>query len=154
MTDIDPAVTEEFTDAVGLSALKAAGGRSAAVPRSHGSAAAVAPSPAAPSGPSWPPPATPEPFKQMVRQLDFLTCELTAMTTGIPMERESDTYMDEVADSLWPIAHLYGAGAERPTKGVLWMYAIATLGGFAILKYARYKSVRDGQPVSGPKLAE
>lgn len=93
----------------------------------------------------------------MVRQLDFLTCQLTEMSTGVPVPREEDRYMDEVADSIWPLAHLYGAGAERPTRGVLWMYAIATLGGFAILKYARYKAVRDGQPpatTTGPSLVE
>lgn len=151
-TDAAAAVTEDFTDAVGLSALKAAGARStASAPRSHGSAGAPAAPPPAVSSPAWPPPPTPDLFKQMVRHLDLLTCELTQMSTGVAMQREEDKYMDEVADQMWPLAHMYGAGAEKPTKGILIMYAVATILSFAALKYARFKTARDSTP-AGPRI--
>lgn len=152
MPDIEPAVTDEFADALGLSALKAAGTRSAASPpRSHGNASTPAASP--PAASLWPPPPTPDLFKQMVRHLDHLTCELTQLSTGVMMPREEDKYMDEVADQIWPLAHVYGAGAEKPTKGVLMMYAVAALLSFVTLKYSRFKTVKQGGPVT-PTLVQ
>lgn len=139
------AVTPEFTDAVGISALKAAGKRStSSVPRSHGNAGA--PDAPLPAASAWPPPPTPELFKQLVRHLDHLTCELTQMSTGVVVPREEEKYMDEVADQLWPLAHVYGAGAEKPTKGVLMMYAIAAVLSFATMKYSRFKIAKSGPP--------
>jgi hypothetical protein len=82
----------------------------------------------------------------MVRQVDFLTNQMIEMSTGVTLQREPDQYMDEVADSVWPVAFVYGAGAERPTKGVLIMYAIASLCGFALLKYSRLKAARTQPP--------
>lgn len=144
MPDPQPAVTDEFTDAVGLSQLKAAGGRSTSTARPHGDAAGKVPAPAAPVSPAWPPPPTPDLFKQLVRHLDFMTCQITEMTTGVAVDREPDKYMDEVADQLWPLAHVYGAGADKPTKGVLIMYAVVALAGFATAKYTRWKMRKDG----------
>jgi len=73
------------------------------------------------------------------------------MSTGVAMQREEDKYMDEVADQMWPLAHMYGAGAEKPTKGILIMYAVATILSFAALKYARFKTARDSTP-AGPRI--
>lgn len=69
------------------------------------------------------------------------------------MPREEDKYMDEVADQIWPLAHVYGAGAEKPTKGVLMMYAVAALLSFVTLKYSRFKTVKQGGPVT-PTLVQ
>lgn len=75
------------------------------------------------------------------------------MSTGVVVPREEEKYMDEVADQLWPLAHVYGAGAEKPTKGVLMMYAIAAVLSFATLKYSRFKSAKNGPPPS-PTLVQ
>lgn len=152
--DNEAAVTADFTDAVGLSALKAAGGRAApSAPRSHGNAGSpAAPPPAASSLAAWPPPPTPDLFKQLVRHLDMLTCEITEMTSGVKMPREEEKYMDEVADQIWPLAHVYGAGADKPTRGVLITYALVALLGFASLKYGRFKTIKDGP--RSPTLVE
>lgn len=151
MPDND-AVTSEFADAVGLSGIKAAGGRSAtSAGRSHGSAGAAASPPAADN---WPPPPTPEPFKIAIRQLDFVTRKVIEMTTRVELDPPSGQtesgkpYIDECADQLWPIAYMYGAGSEKPTKGVLWTYAITTVLGYAIILYTQWKAKVDARQVN------
>lgn len=140
-----PAVMPDFADATGLDALLAAGGSSAApAARSHGDAGAVASAPAVPA--SWPPPPTPEPFKQLAQQLDTISSTLTTLLTGVTVEAEAPEFMNQVADAWWPLAHVYGAGAERPSKGVLWLYAIASLGGLIVVKVARWRKAKSEMP--------
>jgi hypothetical protein len=158
MPDND-AVTSEFADAVGLSGLKStAGGRAATgAGARHGSAGTAAPPPAVSN---WPPPPTPEPFKIAIRQLDFVCRKLVEMTTKIELDAPSgDTesgkpYIDECADQLWPVAYVYGAGSDKPTKGVLLTYAITTLAGYAIVLYTQWKQKSDARRANAqPPLA-
>lgn len=149
-TDND-AITSEFADAVGLSGLKAAGGRSAsAATRSHGSGSTAAAPPAA-SG-NWPPPPTPEPFRIAVSQLDFVCRKLVEMTTKVEIDAPEKKYMDELADQFWPVAHIYGAGAEAPTKGVLITYAMTAALGYAVVIYTQWKTKHDARLVNAPQI--
>lgn len=146
--EIGAAVMPEFTDAAGLDAL-AAGGRSASATRSHGDAKTEAPSPAVST---WPPPATPEPFKALVRQMDSIGSAVAALTLKLPITPEPDTkYVDEVADGLWPLAFYYGAGSDKPSVGMLWTYAVASLLGLVAMKIARMKAAA---PAPDEKVAE
>ncbi len=139
----EPAVMPDFADATGLDALLAAGGRSAGgAARSHGDAGAPASPPAAPisTGPTWPPPPTPELFKVLVRQLDTGGSMIATLVAGAPIAPEEAQFIDQVADGVWPLAYYYGAGGDRPSKGMLWMYAIASLLGLVSVKLARLKA--------------
>lgn len=144
----EPAVNiPEFTDAKGLEALLAAGGRQRQAAPSHGGASPTATPPAAVSERI---PETPEPFKQMVRQLDAVGSTLTSLLTGVEIEQEAPAYMDQVAEGLWPIAHVYGAGADKPSKAMLWVMFALSLGGLLIVKVARFKKAKEPQQPPAP----
>jgi len=144
MSNDDAAVTSEFADAVGLGQLKtAAGGRAPGAGRPHGGASSVA---SAPAASAWPPPPTPDPFKQLVGQFDFVVCKVVEMTTKVQIDPQPKEYMDQIADSFWPLAHLYGAGAERPSAAVLWTYALAALGGYVVLVYSQWQLRKPQSP--------
>lgn len=134
-------VMPDFADAAGLEALTAAGGAKPSTARSHGDAPKGATSPAA-----WPPPPTPEPFKVLVRQMDSVGSALAAMLTEAPVTPEPDKFCDEVADGLWPLAFYYGAGADKPSVGMLWTYALASVLGLVAVKVARVKTAKAAAP--------
>jgi hypothetical protein len=143
----EPAVNiPEFTDAKGLEALLAAGGRQRQAAPSHGGASPTATPPAAVA----PIPETPEPFKQMIRQLDTVGSTLATLLTGVEIDREPAEYMDQVAEGMWPIAHVYGAGAEKPSKVMLWVMFALSLGGLLVVKVARFKKAKEPKEPATP----
>lgn len=140
----EPAVAiPEFTDAKGLEALLAAGGRQRSSAPSHGGASQAATPPVAVSQPI---PDAPEFFKHMVKQLDAQGSMLTSLLTGVDIPAETDKYMDEVAEGMWPIAHIYGGGAEKPSKVMLWIMFALALGGLVGVKVARFKAAKEPKP--------
>lgn len=139
------AVMPDFEDAIGLDQLLA--GARVPGPASEASVGAPGARPAAPSaspavGPTWPPPPTPEPFAQLVGQLDMVASKLTSILTGVPLEPEDPKFVREVADGCWPLVYTYGAGSDRPSRGVLWLYALASIGGLVTVKVAAWQDAR------------
>lgn len=142
MTDqVQPAVMPEFDDAAGLDALQAAGGRQPSNARSHGDAPKGATPPAA-SIP-WPPPKTPEQFKQLVHQTDSIAAAVADMFGARGIEPLPQEVTDETANGLWPLAYYYGAGGDKPTKGVLITYAALSIAGLVLLHLAQIKAQKD-----------
>lgn len=136
-----PAVMPDFTDAAGLDAL-AAGGRSASVTRSHGDGKADAPPPAV-SGIAWPPPPPPEQFNALVSQADSMGAGIASMFGAEGIEPFPTEVTDKVAAGIWPLAYFYGAGGDKPTKGILFMYAALSVGGLVIMHLAQIKAAKD-----------
>jgi hypothetical protein len=137
----DAAVMPNFADAQGLDALLAAGGRSAeTAARSHGDAGKTASPPAVVS--DWPPPPTPDPLKTLARQLDTIASTLTTMLTGVNVTPEDPKFVDQVTDGIWPVMFSYGGGSEKPSKGLLWLYAIASIGGLVTVKIAKFQQAK------------
>lgn len=135
-----PAVMPEFADAAGLEAL-AAGGRSTPTnAQSHGAAPKGATAPAAVI--PWPPPKVPEQFAQLVHQTDGIACGVAGMF-GFPVEPLPREMTNETAAGIWPLAYYYGAGGDRPSKGVLFAYAALSVGGMILLHLAQIKAARD-----------
>lgn len=141
-----PAVMPDFADAAGLEALSA-GGRSTPMTRSHGDAEKGAPSPAVSSIP-WPPPPAPEQFKALVSQADSMGAGLASMFGADGVTPFSTEITDKVADGVWPLAYYYGAGGDKPTKGILFMYAALSIGGLVIMHFAQIKAAKDKQKAS------
>lgn len=131
------AVMPDFADAAGLETLAAAGGRSVSPSRSHGDGKSDAPSPAV----AWPPPETPEPFRALVRQIDGAGSTIAGLwLEGV--EPLPDKVCDQTADGLWPLAYYYGAGGDKPTAGILWMYAGAAVLGVVLMHVAQAKAAQ------------
>lgn len=139
--EITPAVMPDFADAAGLEALSA-GGRSTPVTRSHGDAKAGAPSPAV-SSIAWPPPKPPEQFKALIHQADGIGAGIADLFGAEGIEPFPAEVTDEVAAGVWPLAYYYGAGGDKPTKGVLIAYAALSIGGLVLMHLAQIKAARD-----------
>lgn len=121
-----PAAMPEFKDAQGLDALLAGG-------RTRRSSMAAAPeAAAAPAGPAWPPPETPEFLKASIRQLD--------QTASLAFDLETDEKMtDSVADQVWPALYVNTKGTERPSNNLLYIVAGLAVVGLAAGKYLQYR---------------
>jgi hypothetical protein len=123
-----PAAMPEFKDAQGLDALLA-GGRTR-----RASAIVAAPeASAAPTGPKWPPPETPEFLKSGVEQLD------ATASMAFDLEPAEKKLTDSVADQVWPALHVFTDTGERPSNGALIGLAIFAIFGLAAGKFIQYK---------------